>query len=124
MTDGPQLQQVFLNLLNNSLDAIYKEGTIEIRTYVESRGPDKIEPDTIAIDFSDTGPGMDAEVIQKIFDPFFTTKGPDKGTGLGMSISYDIMQKLGGNIVASNKIRGGAAFKITLPILKLGDANK
>jgi len=113
MSDAPQLQQVFLNLLNNSLDAIGTDGQIEIRT--------RADVDTIYMEFADSGTGINPEIIDKIFDPFFTTKDPGKGTGLGMSICYDIMRKLGGTIDVRNGVKRGAVFTLTLPILKLGE---
>jgi len=113
MSDGPQLQQVFLNVLNNSLDAINTDGEIEIRT--------RADANTIYMEFADSGPGIKPEIMNKIFDPFFTTKDPGKGTGLGMSICYDIMRKLGGTIEVRNGKNGGAIFTLTLPILKLGE---
>ena len=112
MADGPQLQQVFLNLLNNGLDAIDRDGQIEIRT--------RADANTIYMEFEDSGTGIKPEIMNKIFDPFFTTKDPGKGTGLGMSICYDIMRKLGGTIEVRNRKNGGAIFTLTLPILKLG----
>jgi two-component system NtrC family sensor kinase len=113
MTDGPQLQQVFLNLLNNGLDAVKENGEIEIRT--------REEANTIYIGFTDSGTGIQPEIMDKIFDPFFTTKDPGKGTGLGMSICYDIIRKLGGEIDARNRKKGGAVFTLKLPIIALGD---
>ncbi|MBW1751342.1 MAG: hypothetical protein JRJ37_11760 [Deltaproteobacteria bacterium] len=113
MSDGPQLQQVFLNLLNNSLDAINTDGQIEIGT--------RADANTIYMEFADSGPGIKPEIMNKIFDPFFTTKDPGKGTGLGMSICYDIMRKLGGTIEVRNGEKGGALFTLTLPILRLGE---
>lgn len=113
MSDGPQLQQVFLNLLNNSMDATGSDGTIEIRTRADAK--------TIYMQFADDGPGIKEKILGKIFDPFFTTKDPGKGTGLGMSISYSIMRKLGGTIEAQNLEDGGALFTLTLPIIKLGE---
>ncbi|MBU0946924.1 MAG: two-component sensor histidine kinase [Proteobacteria bacterium] len=113
MSDGPQLQQVFLNLLGNGLDAIDKDGTLEVST--------RVAADNIYIEFADTGTGIKPELMKKIFDPFFTTKDPGKGTGLGMAISYNIMRKLGGKIDVRNREEGGAVFTLTLPIVKLGD---
>lgn len=112
MSDGPQLQQVFLNLLDNGLDAIDKDGRLEVST--------RVAGDLIYIEFADSGTGIKPEVMKKIFDPFFTTKDPGKGTGLGMAICYNIMRKLGGKIEARNREEGGAAFILTLPIFKLG----
>ena len=113
MSDGPQLQQVFLNLLDNGLDAIDRDGKLEISTWVKA--------DLIKIEFADSGTGIKPEVMKKMFDPFFTTKDPGKGTGLGMAICYNIMRKLGGKIEAGNRKEGGAIFTLTLPIFKLGN---
>lgn len=113
MTDGPQLQQVFLNLLTNGLDAIKEDGEIEIYT--------REKANYIYIGFTDSGTGIGPEIIDKLFDPFFTTKDPGKGTGLGMSICYDIIRKLGGEIDVRNREKGGAVFTLKLPIVQLGD---
>jgi two-component system NtrC family sensor kinase len=113
MTDGPQLQQVFLNLVNNAMDAIGNRGVIDITTKVDNKN-------NLVIQFGDNGSGIKKENLKQLFDPFFTTKAPDKGTGLGLYISYDIIKKLGGSITASNKESGGALFTVTLPIVKLG----
>ncbi|MBA3014350.1 MAG: hypothetical protein KKD63_14585 [Proteobacteria bacterium] len=111
MTDGAQIQQVILNILNNSMDAISKHGTIDITS--------KVDGQNILVDFGDTGPGINPEIMDNIFDPFFTTKEPGKGTGLGLSISYNITQSLGGLIEVRNKKNGGAIFTLKLPIIKL-----
>jgi two-component system NtrC family sensor kinase len=113
MTDGPQLQQVFLNLINNAIDAVGHGGKIEVSTRMRSDGK-------LAIEFSDSGPGIKPENIKQIFDPFFTTKDPGKGTGLGLYISYDIVQKLGGSISVENRKSGGAVFTIVLPVISFG----
>jgi two-component system, NtrC family, sensor kinase len=113
MTDGPQLQQVFLNLINNAIDEVGKGGVIEIRT---ATGPDN----TLVMEFADNGHGIKPELIKKIFDPFFTTKDPGKGTGLGLYISYDIIQKLGGTMKVENRKSGGAVFTVVLPINRFG----
>jgi two-component system NtrC family sensor kinase len=115
MTDGPQLQQVFLNLLNNAIDAVGHGGTIEIRTATAG-------PDSIILEFADSGPGIKPENLKQIFDPFFTTKEPGKGTGLGLYISYDIVQKLGGTIKVENRKGGGAVFTIVLPVIGQGSS--
>jgi two-component system, NtrC family, sensor kinase len=110
-SDSAQLQQVFLNILNNALDAISKDGVISVRTTYIAR-------DTkMAICISDNGPGIPNEVLNKIFDPFFTTKDVGKGTGLGLSISYSIVEKLGGKIIVSSEEGKGTTFTISLPIL-------
>lgn len=113
MTDGPQLQQVLLNLVNNGLDAVGSLGVIEIRTMVNAEGQ-------IVIECGDNGSGIAPENLKQIFDPFFTTKEPGKGTGLGLYISYEIVKKLGGTITAENKKSGGALFRVLLPVTTLG----
>ncbi|MFZ2088379.1 MAG: ATP-binding protein, partial [Desulfobaccales bacterium] len=107
-SDASQLQQVFLNIINNAIDAMGKNGSITLKT---SR-----QTDQIAVKISDTGPGMTRETMAKIFDPFFTTKEVGKGTGLGLSISYSIIEKLGGAITVDSEIGQGTTFTITLPI--------
>jgi two-component system NtrC family sensor kinase len=110
MTDGPQLQQVFLNLINNAIDAVGQNGEIQIHTKLSKKNK-------LVVEFADSGRGIPPENIKHLFDPFFTTKDPGKGTGLGLYISYDIIQKLGGTITAGNQNSGGAVFTIVLPIV-------
>jgi two-component system NtrC family sensor kinase len=114
MTDGPQLQQVFLNLINNAIDEIGQGGILEIRTAVEDN--------KLVAEFADNGQGIKPENLKRIFDPFFTTKDPGKGTGLGLYVSYDIIKKLGGTISVANRNSGGAIFTIVLPINNLGSS--
>jgi two-component system NtrC family sensor kinase len=108
--DPHQLQQVFLNILNNAYDAVQetrRTGKIEVQTVHRS---DKIE-----IAFRDNGPGISQ--IDRIFDPFFTTKEVGKGTGLGLSICYGIIQAHRGEIIARNNPDGdGSTFVVRLPI--------
>jgi len=106
-TDPAQLQQVFLNIVNNAIDAIGKKGEINIRTS-HSRNELRIE-------IGDDGPGIPKEILEKIFDPFFTTKDLGSGTGLGLSISHGIISQLGGTISAMSNDGGGAIFCISLP---------
>ncbi|MCJ7602804.1 MAG: ATP-binding protein [Desulfobulbaceae bacterium] len=113
MTDAAQIQQVLLNILNNSMDAIEKNGAIDITSQVEGQN--------IILTFEDTGPGIRPEIMDKIFDPFFTTKAPGKGTGLGLSICYTIIQSLGGKIEIQNRKKGGAVFTVKLPVVKQGN---
>lgn len=113
MTDGPLLQQVFLNLINNAIDAVGQGGEIVISTRLQP-------PGNLVIEFADSGPGIPQENIKHIFDPFFTTKDQGKGTGLGLYISYDIIKKLGGSITAANNRGGGAVFTIVLPVKRFG----
>jgi two-component system NtrC family sensor kinase len=109
-TDPAQLQQVFLNMINNGIDAIGKDGMISINTRHLTRN------NALSIEISDNGPGIPKEVVQKIFDPFFTTKEVGKGTGLGLSISYSIIEKLGGRIMVASEEGKGTTFTIYLPV--------
>jgi len=107
-TDGAQVQQVLLNLIENSLDAVGEGGQIEVVT--ESKDNE------VFILIMDNGPGIKPEVLGRIWEPFFTTKEAGKGTGLGLSICSDIAHKLGGSIVAENRAQGGARFTLKLPL--------
>jgi two-component system NtrC family sensor kinase len=106
-----EMQQVFLNLINNALDAMENKGGI---LNIESR----LSDDYVEIKISDNGPGIPAANLERIFDPFFTTKPVGKGTGLGLSICYGIIKKMGGDIEAESLIDVGTTFKIKLPFDK------
>jgi len=109
-SDPAQLQQVFLNIIDNAIDAIGKDGSIRVRTGVVH------DPDEVVISIADTGPGIPKEKLDKIFDPFFTTKKVGEGTGLGLTISFSIIQKLGGRIKVESEEGQGATFIISLPL--------
>lgn len=107
-TDSTQLQQVFLNILNNAFDAIGNDGAVTIST--------SLGDGQLAVEFADSGPGLPEEALQKVFDPFFTTKKAGCGTGIGLSISYSIVERLGGRIEVRNGKQGGCIFRVSLPI--------
>lgn len=102
-----KIQQVFLNLIINALDAMPNGGTLRIAM---KRLNSRVE-----MIFADSGIGIDADMIDKIFDPFFTTKAPGKGTGLGLSICYGIIKEHNGTITVKSKKDKGTTFTITLP---------
>jgi len=109
VTDGNQLQQVVLNIINNAADAIEKPpGKITVATSIEN--------DDVSISISDTGKGMSPEQLNRIFLPFYTTKPVGKGTGLGLSVSYSIIKTLGGKIEVKSELNRGSTFTILLPI--------
>lgn len=106
-----QLNQVFMNILSNAIQAIPGEGKIFIKTLQDNN--------MVKISIRDTGSGMTDEVRKKIFDPFFTTKDVGKGTGLGLSISFGIIQKHNGEIEVFSKPGEGTEFIIKIPITQL-----
>ncbi|HBW23664.1 MAG TPA: hypothetical protein DEF68_09860 [Elusimicrobia bacterium] len=113
MVDASQIQQVFLNLINNASDAIREKGPSG-RIEIASR----FAAGKIVVSITDTGKGFSEEVANRLFDPFFTTKDVGKGTGLGLSISYGIINEHGGNIYASSRPRIGTTFVVELPVLE------
>lgn len=114
--DPSELQQVFINMINNAMDAMKGGGVLKITT---RQSADKKR---VAIEFNDTGRGIPRQYQPKIFDPFFTTKKMGEGTGLGLSMSYGIISKFGGNIVfASYPVEEypdnhGTTFTVYLPV--------
>ena len=110
--DANQLQQVFLNLLINAADAMNEKGSIFISTRAMKDGGREM----FEVEFTDTGPGISEEHINKIFEPFFTTKPVGKGTGLGLAVSYGIIKKYGGDIIVKSSPGKGASFFIRLPV--------
>ena len=120
--DPVLLDQVFINLAVNARDAIKGSGTITIKTHsimldemFSMSRPDVRPGEYVCVEFSDTGEGMDPEIIEHIFEPFFTTKG-EKGTGLGLSNVYAIVTQHGGFIDVFSKKGEGSTFKIYLPV--------
>ena len=112
MCDGPQLQQVFLNIIINAEHAMLNangRGNLIVKA--------NLVDEQIVVTIKDNGPGIPAENITKIFDPFFTTKEVGKGTGLGLSICYGIVQEHGGKLRVSSKPGQGATFTIELPAI-------
>ena len=110
--DTEKLKQVFLNMLINARQAIGKNGEIVITTGVDPERP------SVVITFRDDGPGIAPDILDKIFDPFFTTKPTGQGTGLGLSVSYGIVEDHQGDIKVSSVVGAGAQFRIRLPIGK------
>lgn len=109
-TDASQLQQVFLNIIDNAIDAVGQSGKVEIRT-----GSTMNERAGVIIEISDNGPGIPQHLVAKVFDPLFTTKAANAGTGLGLSISHSIMDKLGGRITVDSEEGEGSTFTIFVP---------
>ena len=107
---GGQLNQVFMNILDNAIGAIKQTGDVWIRIKTDEMFKKLI------IEIEDNGEGMDEEVISKVFDPFFTTKPVGQGTGLGMSITHKIVKNHQGDIKVESIKGHGSKFTVTLPI--------
>ncbi len=109
VADPHQIEQVFLNIINNAVDAILETGRAgKLRIRVTCENGD------VSTRFSDDGPGI--KDPKRIFDPFYTTKNVGKGTGLGLSICYGIVKEHGGDITAHNAPEGGAVIEVRLPM--------
>jgi two-component system, NtrC family, sensor kinase len=108
-----QINQVFLNIITNAVHAMPDDraeaGVLTLRTAMENK-------DTVRVEIADNGVGIPADVLPKIFDPFFTTKEIGKGTGMGLSISFKIIQEHGGKIVVNTEPGMGTVFSILLPV--------
>ena len=107
--DPAQLQQVFINLLNNAAESIQGDGTITLTTR-------PADSHWVKVQVSDTGSGIPEENLHRLFTPFFTTKPPGKGTGLGLSIVYGIVKMHRGQITVRSQVGHGTTFVVTLPV--------
>jgi PAS domain S-box-containing protein len=123
MADPGQLEQVVLNLAVNARDAMPRGGTLRIETREvllseaeAQRYPYRVEPGAyVRLTVSDTGVGMEPEVLRRVFEPFFTTREPGKGTGLGLSTVYGIVKQSGGYVWAESEPGRGSRFRVYLP---------
>jgi len=107
--EATRLEQVLVNLLGNAIDALARDGTRRIEIAAAARG------EQCAIVVSNTGPGIDADILPRLFEPFVTTKPAGKGLGLGLMISAHIVRGFGGSLKARNLAPVGAEFTIELP---------
>jgi len=103
------LQQVFLNLFLNAIQAMPEGGELRVEACV-------VDGEWVRVDVTDTGPGIPTEHLSQIFDPFFTTKDPGMGTGLGLSVSHGIIQEHGGRIEVTSDPGQGTTFSVYLPV--------
>ncbi len=125
--DPSQIGQVIMNLAVNARDVMPDGGSLTIKTKniniannTRHQNNFSVEAgDYVLMSISDTGPGMDKEVLEHIFEPFFTTKAVGKGTGLGLSVVYGIVKNHGGYIICESETNKGTTFNIYLPALKL-----
>jgi signal transduction histidine kinase len=108
-SDRGQLQQVFLNIINNAFAAVDDGGCINIEL-------GRVDENRVAVMIADNGKGISPQNMKRIFEPFFSTKTKQGGTGLGLSITYGLVEKLGGTIHVQSELGKGTTFTIELPI--------
>ena len=114
--DSQQIEQVFINLITNAIQATQEHGTLRIRLAQDDH--------YAAAAFEDTGSGIPPENLHRIFDPFFTTKPAGQGTGLGLSVSYGIIASHGGRIEVSSEVGNGSTFTVYLPLAENSSASE
>ena len=115
LADGEKLQQLFLNLLLNAVDAMPRGG--EIRVRLAPLGEDQVE-----VRIADTGIGIEPQALDRIFEPFFTTKPAGQGSGLGLVVAHGIVLDHEGTIEATSEPGAGTEFRIVLPTRPRGDS--
>jgi two-component system NtrC family sensor kinase len=108
MIDVGQIQQVFINILLNAIEAMSQGGNLTVSS--------SLEDGMVALAFADTGVGIPEDILPKILDPFFTTKEQGKGTGLGLSVSFGIIERHRGKLQVKSKVGEGTAFTVKLPV--------
>jgi PAS domain S-box-containing protein len=113
-TNADQLRQVILNLVLNAIDAMPDGGRLRVVVLPDTLSMDDQRRPAVRIDFTDTGPGISPDNLTRVFEPFFTTK--DTGSGLGLSISYELVKALGGDLSVASEMGAGATFTIRLPL--------
>jgi len=105
--DPNQIRQVLINLLNNAIHATDEDGVITVRLQSADTG--------VTLDIIDSGTGIPKENLDRIFEPFFSTKAPGEGTGLGLFVSRDIVEKFGGKLTVKSQLGEGTCFRIHIP---------
>lgn len=116
-SDQGNLQQIFLNLLNNAFAAMNDGGRLDIKVQ-------RVSEDFLEVSFTDNGCGIAEEDLKRIFEPFFSTKTQENHTGLGLSITYGLVQEIGGQIRVKSEVGQGSCFTVALPLTSRGKAKK
>jgi signal transduction histidine kinase len=104
------LYHVLVNLIKNAIEAMPSGGRVKVRA--------RSLPEAVVLSVADTGPGIPPEVLPRLFEPFFSLKATGKGTGLGLVICKDLIEKQGGTVAAANRPEGGAVFTVTIPVAR------
>ncbi|MGH8068331.1 MAG: sensor histidine kinase [Candidatus Entotheonellia bacterium] len=126
LADSNQLQQVFLNLIANAVDAMPAGGELQVKTAIEEVNdtglgrPDADHRRCVAVSIRDTGQGIAEEYLTRIFDPFFTTKAAGQGIGIGLAVCSQIIHAHGGSITVQSQVGVGSTFTIRIPVHKEG----
>jgi len=110
--DSSQIQEVFENVIRNAAEIMEVSGDLNI---ISCAGSENGDEGMVVVRFEDTGPGISGEHLKRVFDPFFTTKQKGHGTGLGLALSYGIVERHRGTLTAGNRSGGGAVFTVRLP---------
>ncbi len=119
MLDTNQIKQVLVNLLNNAVQAMPDGGRLTVATRLTEREENGVYREMVAVYVSDSGVGIPPENLGRIFDPFFTTKEVGQGTGLGLSVSYSIVEKHNGRIEVESVLQEGSTFILLLPVTEI-----
>jgi len=114
LCDGEQVMQVILNLVLNALQILPNDGSVVVRTAIET--------EELIVEVADNGPGIPAEIRPRVFDPFFTTR--EEGMGLGLTVVQQIIKGHSGTITVRESSQGGASFRCTFPCLPEGEADE
>lgn len=118
--DTDQMQQVFINIINNAWDAMESQKNVGRILSIKTGKRSSL----VTVDLKDTGSGISAEIIKRIFEPFFTTKEVEKGIGLGLSICQKVIQDHGGNIQVDSRLGEGTTFTVELPLVETVDMKR
>jgi signal transduction histidine kinase len=119
MLDTNQIKQVLVNLLNNAVQAMPDGGRLTVTTRLIEQEIDGEYQELASVYVSDSGVGIPADNLERIFDPFFTTKEVGQGTGLGLSVSYSIVEKHNGRIEVESTPEQGSTFTLLLPVTEI-----
>ncbi|MFN7973037.1 MAG: ATP-binding protein [Acidobacteriota bacterium] len=115
VADASQIEQVFLNIIVNAVQAMPGGGDLTITSGLRE-GTSKGQGPAVYVTIADTGCGISPENVGKVFDPFFTTKDPGQGTGLGLSVSHELVESQGGSIEVDSVVGSGTQFTVVLPV--------
>ncbi len=122
LVDRDQIQQVFFNIILNAIQAMDQGGSLTIRvsqTIVREKRVDPVKDQYLKIEVADTGSGIPQDKLSKVFDPFFSTKEVGKGSGLGLTVSYELVKRHGGWIDVKSRVGEGSVFTVYLPLRSL-----